>query len=197
MSSIIYDISLLYQQTFGRRPYRIEEANSIPSSGEISSDKGNLLKMDFEGREIWLPIKFTGLDPLKFTNGELLLPYATIKIGGKKTIIKTPMPERGGSVKEFYSIDDYSITIKGFLIDSSKRLWPESEIIKLKNLWIESTAVAIDNAITNLFLGTPGAADSNRVIIEKIDFPEMEGKRMHIRPFSMTLESDNIFTLDV
>lgn len=196
MSFIIYDLDLLYQQTFGQRPFRVSGSNEIPS-GQISSDKGNQLKMDFEGKEVWLPVRFTSLDSSKFTNGELLLPYATIKISGKKTIVRTPMAERGGTVKEYYSLDDYAIRIQGFLIDSSRRLWPEEEIIKLVTLWKESTALILDNALTNLFLGNPGESDNNRVVIESIDMPEMESRKMHIRPFSMSLESDNIFTLDV
>lgn len=196
MSFILYDLDQLYAQTWGRRPYRIEGSNDL-TDGQINSDKGNLLKTEFEGKEVWLPVEFQELDSNLFEGGKFLFPYSTIRISGKKTIVKTPLAERGGTVKEYYSLDDYSIKIQGFLIDSQNRLWPESEMVKLKTLWTQNTALVIDNALTNIFLGRPDDSDNNRVVIESIDFPEMESRKMHIRPFSMTLESDSVFDLNV
>lgn len=196
MSFIVYDFEQLYQQTWGRRPYTLQGTNEL-SDTQINSDKGNLIKTEFEGREVWLPIEFKELDSALFEGGSLLFPYATIRISGKKTIVKTPLAERGGTVKEYYSMDDYSIKIQGFLIDSKNRLWPEADMIKLKTLWSQNVALVMDNALTNLFLGRPDDSENNRVVIESIDLPEMESKKMHVRPFSLTLESDSIFSLDV
>lgn len=195
MSLLIYDLQQLYRYQFGGTPYRIDGENeNAPINDKLMSDAGYTLQEQYEGKEIWLPVKFTGLDASIFPNAELALPYSVVKISGKKTIIKTALAERVGSVKELYGIDDYQISIKGFLIDEQKRLWPETQIQQLKQLFEQSVSVGLDNALTNVFLNQEGL--TLRVVIESLDFPEVEGGSKHIRPFSMMLESDAVFTLN-
>jgi hypothetical protein len=194
MSTIIYDLQKLYQYQFGGKPYQIDGENeNRPVNDQITSDSGNLLQDRYLGKEIWLPVKFFGLDANVFENGELFLPYSVISISLKKTIIKTAMAERRGTVKELYNIEDYQITLKGFVIDEDKRLWPEKEITYLKNISEEQIAVSMDNALTNIFLKD----SQQRVVIEDLVIPEVEGGRKHIRPFSMKIESDSVFTLEL
>lgn len=205
MSFLLFDLKQLYRHTFGA-PYMINESerstdeepqviqgsNPFNVKGQMSSDAGNLIRDEYLGKEIWLPVKFVGLDASKFGVSELLLPYTTIKITGKKTIIKTPLAERKGTVKELFSIDDYSISIKGFVIDDAKRVWPEKDLTVLKKLFELSEAIQLDNALSNIFLDK-----DTRVAIETLELPEVDGGRKHIRPFSLTMESDSIFELDV
>ena len=190
MSLLSYDLEKLYAYTFGGGAYRIDGKNTN-ASDELRSNTG-LLKRQYNDKEIWLPVKFTDLDA-SFKKGELLLPYSVISISGKKTIVKTPLAERKGTVKELYNVDDYDISIKGFLIDEANRLWPESQIDDLKRIYENQLAVGLDNALTNIFLKDQG----QRVVIETLDFPPVEGGRIHIRPFSMKLESDSVFTLEL
>ena len=190
MSLLSYDLEKLYAYTFGGGAYRIDGKNTN-ASDELRSNTG-LLKRQYNDKEIWLPVKFTELGA-SFEKGELLLPYSVISISGKKTIVKTPLAERKGTVKELYNVDDYDISIKGFLIDEANRLWPESQIDDLKRIYENQLAVVLDNALTNIFLKDQG----QRVVIETLDFPPVEGGRIHIRPFSMKLESDSVFTLEL
>jgi len=37
----------------------------------------------------------------------------------------------------------------------------------------------------------------HRVVIEHIDFPTVEGGKKNYRPFTMSLESDSVFTLEL
>jgi hypothetical protein len=201
MSFLLFDLAELYRQTFGGRPYQVLNSQETPEdvpfriegrAEDISQLSGSQLKTEYLGKEIWLPVKFVGLNAGEFGASELLLPYATVKITGKKTIVKTPLAERKGTVKEVFNIDDYIINIKGFVIDDAKRTWPEKEISILKKLYELNEAVQLDNALTNIFLDK-----DTRVSIESIEWPEVEGGRKHIRPFSMTMESDSIFELEV
>lgn len=188
MSAIVYDLQELYRYQFGGRPFVIQGRNNDLSQLTGSS----LVTIDqVTGKEVWLPVKFKGLDPLIFKTTEVLLPYAVIKISSSKTIVRTPMAERKGTVKEYFSAEDFQISLKGFVIDE-QRVWPEKELLVLKKLDELSTAVQLDNALTNIFLDK-----DTRVVITKLDLPEVEGGRKHIRPFSMSLESDSIFTLNV
>lgn len=205
MSTIAVDLQQLYFRQFGSRPVvGALEPSPVPEAFNIRGQKptenisalGSALTADYLGKEIWLPIKFFELDAVEFGASELLLPFATIKISGSKTIVETPLAERSGTVKEQYSVNDYGINIKGFLIgyDDSRTypIFPEKEIQTLKKLWDVNAAVRLDNALTNVFIG-----NDSRVVISAFDLPESQNNSKHIRPFTMSLKSDSIFTLEV
>lgn len=197
MSFLVFDIEQLYRQTFGGRPYVIETKNNVPADDQYS--KKSLIKTKYLNKEIWLPTKFFGLSQLKSDSGnslfsfdELLLPYTAIKISGKKTMTKTSLAERTGSVKELYNLDDYDIVIKGFAIDED-RIFPEQQVEYLKGIHESGQSIGLDNALTNIFLADQGC----QVAVESIDFTEVTGGRKHVRPFSLTMCSDSIFNLIV
>lgn len=200
MSALIVDLNQLYRQTFGSRPVvpglddsdlQEQPFQLNGSNQQLSQLTGSAFSTQYLGKEIWLPVTFYGLDPTVFGTEKVLLPYSVIKISARKTIVKTPLAERQGTVKELYSVDDYNISLKGFVIDESNRSFPEREIEVLQKLFSINEAVDFDNALSNLFL------QEQRVVIESLELPEVEGGRKHIRPFSMTLTSDSVFTLDV
>ena len=188
MSFVLLDLEQLYRQTFGSKPYVIDErkvtATSTPSGKYV-------IQEEYLGKEIWLPTRFYGLKNIGFSFDELLMPYTVVKISGKKGMVKTSLPERKGSVKELYNVDDYSITIKGFAIDDQRRIWPEEQLIALKQIHESEQSIGLDNALINVFLEDMGG----QVAIESVDLPEVEGGRKHVRPFVLTMESDSVFTL--
>lgn len=202
----IIDLAQLFKNQFGSKPYVINKKGDISDDpGELykigsskSADqeftpKGSLILEKVLGIDIFLPIRL-------FDNGSLLmhLPYCVLRISSKKTVIKTPLAERKGTVKEFYNIDDYSISIKGFLIDSNRQ-FPEQLLVDFRTLYETKTAVTIDNAITNIFLTDPELKqdEQRRVVVMDFDLPEVQGGRKHVRPFTMQLESDSVFTLEL
>jgi len=204
MSTIAIELQQLYYRQFGTKPVipaAQPRAADLPflitgSNPGALSDRGSALTAEYKGQEIWLPIKFFELDTKVFGVSELLIPYASISISSSKTIIKTPLAERRGSVREQYNIDDYKINIKGFIVGYDKSgiypMWPEDEIMVLKKLYELNEAIKLDNALTNVFIG-----DDHRVVIEHIDFPTVEGGKKNYRPFTMSLESDSVFTLEL
>lgn len=99
----------------------------------------------------------------------LELPNAVIGITGKKTIVTTPMIGRKGSVKELINIDDYEITIAGF-IQSKDGTYPEAEITQMRDLFNINEAVELVSALTDLILD-----EGDRVVITDIDFPSTPG----------------------
>lgn len=204
-TALIIDIAELFQKSFGKKPYVIGTLTNSPgenpfrvAEGATRSEKeftakGSLIKEQLRGVDIMLPIRF-------FDGPELLqfLPYSVIRIGGKKTIIDTPLSERKGTVKEQFNIDDYSIDVKGFLI-SEDRKFPEAEIEIMRKLYETQKAVTIDNALTNIFLTDPSLRpdEQRRVVVYSFDMPEQQGGRENIRPFTMSLKSDTVFTLEL
>lgn len=206
-TALIIDIVELFQKTFGRKPYvvpglsnttdsgtqyRVDSPAALKAEQEFTA-KGSLIAEQYRGIEVLLPIRFyDGPALLQY------LPYCVLRIGGKKTIIETPLSERIGSVKEQFNIDDYEIDVKGFLI-SEDRTFPESDIVTLKKLFETQKAVTIENALTNIFLSNPllNTDEQKRVVIYNFDLPEVQGGRVHVRPFTMSLKSDTVFTLEL
>lgn len=208
MSRISTDLENLYLRSFGSKPYHIDKVSDVKDSGTngfkinttntggYGTDK---LTKDSKGVEIWLPVYLEDLPAEVGDNGKLFLPYSVVRISGSSTVVRTPLAERIGSVKEQYNVEDYKISIKGFFIDKDQRLWPEKDLEALKKIHEFRKAFKITNALTDIFLSHSSlpAIEQKRVIITAFDLPEVEGGRNHVRPFSMTLESDCVFTLEV
>jgi hypothetical protein len=202
MTHISVNIQNLYNRQFGTSPSVPAESDSpAPSPARIEgqnpsnfSGEGSELITSHMGREIWLPVKFTELSFDVFGATELLLPYAVVKISQKKNIVRTPMAEHKGTVKELYSVEDTVISIKGFIIgyDSSGKYpqWPEAELRVLQQLFNLNEAVKLDNAKTNLCI-----EDDQRVVITSLEFPEVQGGRKNVVPFILQIESDTVFEL--
>lgn len=206
--ALILDLGELFKTSFGSKPYVLGKDNGITKNEEpykniTASTKemveftktGSELRTQLLGVEIFLPIKLFDED------GKTLLmdlPYCVIRISGKNNYVSTPMIDRKGSVKELYSSDDFKITVKGFLIGADRK-FPEDEIKKLAAVMNKTTALVLDNAITNIFLSDPLLPDDEqrRVVVESFDMPEVQGGREHVRPFSIELESDTIFDLEI
>jgi hypothetical protein len=197
MSTISFDLEKLYQQVFGGKPYQVPpeiKKNPKEEPGVIQRTRRQsyVLLEKYLNREIWLPTRLAELNIENYKRSEFYLPYCAVKISGKKTIVKTPLAERQGSVKELYSIDDYSISLKGFFIDNKNRLFPEDDLDVLRQVFELKHAFAIDNALINIMLGR-----EVKVVMESFDLPEVEGGRKHVRPYNIQLESDSVFTLEV
>ncbi|MBL0144935.1 MAG: hypothetical protein IPP48_03415 [Chitinophagaceae bacterium] len=111
------------------------------------------------------------------------------------------MPERGGSVHEIISIDDYAINIKGILINDSN-IFPEKDVLEIHKLFQINRSIELRNALTDIFL-RGGIKEQNKptdqlhqVVIKEINYPPVAGVE-HAKPFEITCESDMIFTLEI
>ena len=194
MSHITVDLLDLYN-TYFQKPYHIGDPNTGMTSimpydvkaKESSTNDVNGIKIKerIDGIEVFLPIK------LKNREIEITIACATIRVTNKKTIIRTAVSERSGTVKEQFQVGDYVFTIKGVLI-SAYRGFPTTEIQKMKSLFESTSPVYLDNAYAEMFM--PG---ENRIAIESLEFPEQEGKNVRFRPFVMVCETDFIDTLTV
>jgi hypothetical protein len=206
-TALVIDIAELFQKTFGRKPYvvpGISNTESNPSQAykidtgitkqeQEFTAKGSLIKEQYRGIEILLPIRF-------YDEAALLmyLPYCVISVSTRKTMIETALSERTGTVKEQFNIEDYVFNIKGFLINEG-RAFPEEEIALLNTLYKTLKAVTIENALTNIFLTDPQLTPSEqkRVVIYDFNLPEVQGGRVHVKPFTMMVKSDTVFTLEL
>jgi hypothetical protein len=175
-----YSITTAMQGTplpvFNTVPTKVD--NSVAVLGTSISKKNAM------GIEIFLPITLKVNDSLQLT-----IDCCTIRVTGKKTIIRTPVSEQKGSVKEQFNIEDYEFAVKGVLIGTNQK-FPDDQVIMLKNIFESTLPVKIENALADLFLDA-----SNQIVISDLEFPEIEGKTLRHKPFTLSCESDFITTL--
>jgi hypothetical protein len=181
MSSQI-NISKLFSNVFG---YEVPPKLNIPaaSAKQVTSKLGQpYYADDIYGREFFMPVTIDGL----------LIPFAVMSIGCRKTIIETSLPERQGSVKEIISIEDYQINVKGFIISPNDD-FPEDEIIRLEQLFTKNASLEMRSVLTDIFL--KGDFD-HHIVVKNINFPANPGVQ-HAKPFELDCLSDSIFDLKI
>lgn len=100
------------------------------------------------------------------------------------------LSERKGSVKEVFAVDDYTIDIKGVLIGHDGVL-PCSQVQWLRDMYESKKSIELHNALTAYFL-----QEQKNVVITALNFYDQEAKDERHIPFSMTLISDYVETLE-
>lgn len=176
-----FNLNNVFQDAFGYQPpaktFSVEQA----PARQVSTAKGQqLYAEDVEGREFFLPV---------FIN-DVLVPFAVMSMNWKKTIVSTPMPERGGSVHELISVDDYTFNVKGLLVNEEGN-FPEQGIIDLHKLFQVNKSVRMQSALSAIVL-----KGDELVIIKEVKWPHTPGVE-HVKAFEIELESDQIFELEL
>lgn len=196
----VFDLEKLYKTYFGNPPYYVDDFYTTENRkteevvyGGITQNprpKGTVIYTNYQiplnkvglyGQDIWHPVTFWESKAKKIE-----IEACTIRVNSVKQIIRTQVSERKGSVKEQFSIGDYKFTIKGFLIGKNRQ-FPEAQIELLREIYESSLPINLFGGYPELFLD-----ESSRVVIDSLEFPEVEGKNYWIRPFSLTCESDFI-----
>lgn len=178
------NISEIFYKAFGYEMPEPEQPE-IPNAAarlDTSSLGQAYYANDDLGREHYLPL---------FIN-DMLIPFAIVGVTAKKTIVNTPMPERGGTVHELISIDDYVFTIKGIFINDSND-YPEQNVKDLFALFQVNQSVVMRGVLPAIFLN---GNFEERVIISEVRFPQVQGIENAV-PFEMICESDMAFELEI
>lgn len=192
---MILDLQSIYN-TYFQKPYTISSASegtplpvfsAIASKVDDSVTKlGTKVKVVSEllGREVFLPVTLKISDDKKMT-----IDCCTIRATSQKTIIRTAVSEREGTVKEQFNIGDWVFDIKGVLIGKDNRL-PDDQIDLLNKIYKSSQPVEIENALADLLLGP-----SVRVVVNEPEIVGPNGSSMKHIPFTLKVESDFVDTL--
>jgi hypothetical protein len=180
-----FDLNKIFQDTFGYKPqeFNITEEQLFTKSKE--GNYGEYYKKDVMGRDVFMPVTLAGMR----------LNYCWVRVTGKKRIVDTPLTERRGSVKEFVSMDDYKISIKGFFI-GHKGEFPEADIAQWKDTMEVNEAIEISSVLTDIFLLTPEHGGQDRVVVEDFELMDNQGIE-HVRGYQISLVSDQIFELEI
>lgn len=167
----VFDLKDLYQEYFGKKLMEVSglQKNESPrSSIHYSKKQIAFNKTGLYGQDIWHPVTFK----TRYKDEEVLLEIeaCTIAINLVKTIVKTPVSERRGTVKEIFNVDDYKFTIRGFVIGKNRK-FPEEKIESLKKIFETGTAVEMHGGYPEMFLDK-----SCRVVVSSLEFPEVQEK---------------------
>jgi hypothetical protein len=180
-----FDIGKIYQKVWGYEPPE-PQVFKIPAAPErkLTSNLGGspFFDTDLNGMEHNIPVRIDGY----------LLPFAIITMNWKKTIIETAMPERGGSVNELISLDDYEFNIKGLFVNDDGS-FPEQGIIDIRDIWLKNSSIEMRSVVSDIVLN---GAYHQKVIIKDITWPATPGVE-HVKAFEINVKSDMIFDLEL
>lgn len=179
------DLINLYKSYF-QAPYFVSPqfANWGADGGTQTTKTGSVISYkSVTGKTYFLKSSLSSADDF------LEIECSTIRINTKKTIIKTALSERRGTVKELFAIGDYQINIKGVLIGSQHR-FPEDRVETLNRIFNSKKNVTLHNALFDIL-----SPASGQIVLESLEFPAIEGADTWHVPFVLTAESDYIDTL--
>lgn len=172
-------------------PFYVTGYNDIPPV-EVNQENAT----SHLGTPIVMPVAFGEVrwnalvDGVKksFSLPEITLPPA-LMIDFNQPVIreKTKVAGRNGSVKEYIGLDDWSIRVRGIIINEESDTPPEAGIKALKALKNCPVAIPILNDMCEWL-------DIYDVVIDDIEFTSLEGYP-GAQPFILTMSSDEVFEL--
>lgn len=151
------DIQAKMKSLYGVRPEELKEG--LPQNQRQQNGIGEDLYRDMGSVWQFMPVQLGGVQ----------LWHPVMRATGRKTIVETPLVERGGSVKEIIAIDDWAISIRG-TIKNQKGQWPYDELQQLLDLYQRNEAVSIVSALTSRLLN-----GNEYVVIKNLDLPDNPG----------------------
>jgi Domain of unknown function (DUF6046) len=175
-----YDLKKIYRQSFGIEPpddYQVEKGLKASETSKLGQ---RFHDNDVLGHTNFLPVYLN----------EIVLPFATIEITTKKTIVATPMPEQNGTVKEIIGRDDYIINVRGLIVSDDNR-FPEFYFLDFEEMFTKNQTYTLRNVLTDYLL-----KGSHQVVIAEMRFPRVLAIE-NVRPYEFVLWSDDITTLEI
>lgn len=204
MAELSLSLVELFEKAFKYKTRAFDpEFKDVIGDSEASSDRKEYSEIgspyyavDSFNREYFMPVTLT-YPASNETQSDAMqswdLPHPIISISSKKNIIETQLVERRGTVKELINVEDYEISIKGFIIAQTHE-FPEKEVARLRKLFEFNIPLSIRCPITDIFLLRPDRNGSDQVVIKGLKFPAVKGIK-NVRPYELLLVSDAPFNL--
>lgn len=95
---------------------------------------------------------------------------------------------KGGSIKEQMGVDDWYITIRGFIINYESSDYPTEAVNAFKELISHPASLDIESPFLNMF-------DINELVIFDRNIPQIEGA-LHYQPFTLLCKSNEPFYVE-
>jgi hypothetical protein len=186
--AIKVNIPQLLERVFGLRGVvtRVEGSTSsaISLNGIDTIDINPETATSILGTPIYEVVKLKTPDGSSYN-----LPDASlIDASQAKIIIKTQIQGRPGRVKEFISLDDFSIEIRGLIISQNDN-YPLDEVRKLSEIFKINSELQVEALVLNM-LGI------HNIVIEDIKWPRLEATPS-VQPFTISASSDTPIELQL
>jgi len=179
-----YIISVGAQIAYTKIPY-----------GEIQAEPADQAQFEsYLGTPVWTPLEFlktsgTSLDNslgVGRSNGNsdtlLRIDTVLIVVNQTKNIIKTPIQGRNGTVKEYISMGDFEINIKGAIVSPYPLVYPKEDVSLFVELMNLPKPIPIASEFLRLF-------EIDVLVVENYSVAEKLGSRNEV-PFEITAISD-------
>lgn len=151
-------------------------------------DLRGINKEQLQGGKYFMQLK------LSYKGETFILPNEPlVSIGLTKTIVKTATvgTKRKGTVKEYVTTEDYTVSITGVCFDKDNlELYPANQVALLNNLMEINDALEVE---TNPFLELFGI---RKLVFEDIKFAEMAGNS-GVQSYQISAISDADFFADL
>jgi len=144
-----------YHGSFADQPDVVSESqNSDGTDAKITS---------WLGTPVWSDVRL-------FPQGreDLILETVLCTVSQRKNIVTTSIPGRKGTIKEYISLGDYEINIKGAIVGQDKGIFPGQTVRDLLLVLIEDQAIKIVSDFLRIF-------DVYTIVVMDYSFPQQEG----------------------
>ena len=127
-------------------------------------------------------------DVRQIVSQDLVLTEVLLTINESKNIKRTALNGRDGTVKEYISDGDYSITVNGKIVSEHPNLFPKEDVKSLRSFMTLKQSLEIGNAFLSLFGIT-------NIVVNDYSFHELQGYRNQIE-FRLLMWSDTDFKIE-
>jgi hypothetical protein len=200
MAKLIFDIGDLYGRVWGGLLFpellRRNKEN-LKDYFKLNKNDENAIPANPLGKPVQseLVLRLDG-EEMRFA----VPPVLTIT--GSINVVETAVAGLDGTIKEIASVSDYSVNIKGFLVDSNytdveangfrfrvnPSEFPEKELRRLRRFFEAKKMIeVVESRLLNFF-------NIKNLLFKSLNFPELEGYTATI-PFEAEAVSDQEYTL--
>lgn len=144
------------------------------------------------GTPVWSPLEFLDVTGTSRDNsltpasgpGNVMLRIDTVlmTINQPKNIVKTPIAGRNGTVKEYISMGDFALDIRGAIVSQYPLVYPKEDV----SLFIELMNLPKQLPVASDFLNLFGI---EAIVVESYSIAEKLGSRNEV-PFEIQAVSD-------
>lgn len=118
----------------------------------------------FLGLPVFADVRF----PASADNPLIVLQTVLVEVAMQKTIVKTAVQGRRGTVKEYVSDGDYEVRLRGALVSAGSSAFPHGDMKDLQELLARRTSVEVVSDYLRLF-------GIYNLVITGYRFPQSEG----------------------
>jgi hypothetical protein len=133
------------------------------------------IKQSYLGTNVWSNLVFPAgtyetLEGDEIEFDEIVFDTVLLTVSQSKNIVTTQIQGRNGSVKEYISDGDYSISIQGMITGEGMDVYPEESVINLLEILKAPVSLKVVSEFLNFF-------DIDELVVTSYNLPQKVGSR--------------------